>query len=309
MTYAAFYIKPENTLSKLPNAAQTQGIKGQLQNAFKNAKNSLQNFDIKQIAKNINIQSATAFTQKYGVAALTMIINQRPVTNQMMLDSLFNGFAPALNITAAQAGYNSILDMRNAAMAGNINVANFMQGLQNGLNVITDSAVGKADYSKYGEEIPIDLTLSFGENHTFEMFDRRVQNGFTYSEGYHILPLSLPFNGLIKDGKNFTAHEFADKLSNVAASYKPFTFRAGEKIYENYMFTSFTPKRETENGITFDAEIKAVQTGDVEFVEVKIPKKTAKIVKNTTKTKSISNKTSKPKNSGIVAIGIDASLR
>ena len=310
MTYAAFYIKPDKTAQKTPNPLQTQGIKGQIENAYNKAKHSLQNFDIKQMAKNINLQNATAFTQKYGVAGLTMIINQRPVTNQMMLDSLFNGLAPAMGITAGQLGFNSIMQMKAAAQAGTINVASFMDGLSNALDVVTNGANNIVDYSKYGDEIPIDLTLSFGENHTFEMFDRRVQNGFTYSEGYHILPLSLPFNGLIKDGKNFTAHEFADKLSNVSASYKPFTFRAGEKIYENYMFTSFTPKRETENGITFEAEIKAVQIGDVEFVEVKIPKKTAsKIVKNTTKTKSISNKTSQPKNSGIVAIGIDASLR
>lgn len=306
MTYAAFYIKNNKTKQPFANAKATQGIKAQIQNAYRNARNTLQNFDIKQMAQNINLQSATAFTQKYGVAALTMIVNQRPVTNQMMLDSLFNGIAPALGITAGQIGFNSIMEMKNAAMAGNINVANFMQGLSNGLSIVTDSATGQADYSKYGEEIPIDLTTSFSENHTFEMFDRRVQKGFTYSEGYHILPLILPVSGIIKDGKNFTAHEFADRLSAIADTYEPFTFRAGEKIYENYMFTNFNPTRQTEQGISFDAEIKQATSGDAEFVKVNIPRKkpatsgngrgngtnTARTTANKLKGQSINNKTS-----------------
>ncbi len=317
MTYAAFYIKPDKTAQKLPNAKSVQGIKGQLQNAYKNAKNTLQNFDIKQMAQNINLQNVSAFTQKYGVAALTTIINQRPVTNQMMLDSLFNGIAPALGITAGQMGFNSIMDMKNAVMAGNINVANFMQGLSNGLSIVADTQNGQSeDYSKYGEEIPIDLTQSFAENHTMETPDRRVQAGQTYNEYYHILPLLLEVNGLIKDNKNFTAHEFADRLTDLADSLKPFTFRAGNKVYENYVFTSFHPVRETENGITFDSEIKYIQSGDVEYTTVNIPRKavtagaagkgtgngqkTATVRRNTAKGQGTSNKTSPKKYEGAV---------
>lgn len=312
MTYSAFYIKPEKTAQKLPNAKAVQGIKGQLENAYKKAKNTLQNFDIKQMAKNINLQNVTAFTQKYGVAALTTILNQRPVTNQMMLDSLFNGIAPAIGLTAGQMGFNSVMEMKNAAMTGNINVANFMQGLSNGLSIVTDTQNGKSeDYSKYGEEIPVDLTTQFGENHTFETPDRKVQSGQTYNEYYHILPLMLEVNGMIKDNKNFTAHEFADRLTDVAASYKPFTFRSGNKVYENYLFTSFHPVRETENGIMFDSEIKYIEGGDVEFVKVNIPrkvttavqntaKKAATVKQNTTKGQNTANKTAPKKYEGFV---------
>jgi len=310
MTYAAFYIQPDKTAQKLPNALQTQGIKGQIENAFKNAKNSLQNFDIKQMAKNINLQNVTAFTQKYGVAGLTMIINQRPVTNQMMLDSLFNGIAPAMGITAGQLGYNSVMQMKAAAQAGTINVASFMSGLSGALDAVTGGATGLIDYSKYGEEIPIDLTTSFSENHTMETPDRRVQAGQTYNEYYHILPLTLPFSGVIKDNKNFTAHEFSDRLTEIADSLKPFTFRAGEKVYENYVFVNFQPRRETENGITFDAEIKYIESGDVEYVKVNIPRKASgqsgttgkvpKTVKNAVKGQKIANKTAKPNYAGAV---------
>lgn len=312
MTYAAFYIQPEKTLQKMPNPKAVQGIKGQISNAWNNAVNTVQNFDISQMAKNINLQNATAFTQKYGVAALTMVINQRPVTNQMMLDSLFNGIAPALGITAGQMGFNSVMQMKAAVQAGNINVASFMNGLSGALDVVTGGATGLIDYSKYGEEIPIDLTTSFSENHTMETPDRKVQSGQTYNEYYHILPLTLPFSGVIKDNKNFTAHEFADRLTEVADSLKPFTFRAGNKVYENYVFVNFQPARETENGIKFDAEIKYIQSGDVEFVKVDIPRKTSgqgsrggggkstKTVKNTVKGQNTANKTSKPNYAGAV---------
>lgn len=302
MTYAAIYIKKENQITNPINAVQANGIKGQLTQAFSNARNTLQNFNITQMANNITLQSATEFTQKYAVGALTMIINQRPVTNQMMLDSLFNGLAPALNITAAQAGFNSILEMKNAVQAGNINVANFMQGLSNGLQTVTDTMTGAQDYSKYGEEIPIDLTTNITRQYISETPDRRVQAGQTYNEYVHNLPLSMSFSGIIKDDLNYTAHEFADRLEEIMQTKEPFTFRAGDKIFENYIFTSFTPRRETEAGIQFDAEIKVVLEGDVEYVKVNIPRQTSGSgsgtrvqVTNTKKTQDIKNKTSQEK--------------
>ncbi len=310
MTYAAFYLPKENTLGKTVDAVKTQTIKGQLSGALKSAKNSLQNFDIGEMAKNINLQSATEFTQKYAAAALTMIINQRPVTNQMMLDSLFNGLAPALNITAAQTGFNSIMDLKSAVQAGNINIANFMQGLSNGLAVVTGTINQETDYSKYGEEIVIDLLTSITRSYIAETPDRRVQDGQTYNEYLHNLPLTLPFSGIIKDGKNYTANEFADKLEDIMLKKVPFTFRAGSKIFENYVFTNFTPRRSTENGVQFDAEIKYIESGSVEFVKVSIPKQatkstSAKIrtqVKNTVKGQAIQNKTSSQNYAGTVGM-------
>lgn len=297
MTYAAFYLPKDDAPAAVLNAVKTQSIKDRLTGAFNSAKTSVKNFDLAQMAKNINLQSATDFTQKYAVAALTMIINQKPVTNQMMLDSLFNGLAPALNITAAQTGFNSLMEMKNAIKAGNINIANFMQGFSNGLSIVTDSMTGSQDYSKYGEEIVIDLLTNFSRNYISETPDRRVQEGQTYNEYLHNLPLTLTFSGMIKDGENYSAHEFSDRLEEVMLNKVPFTFRAGRKIFENYVFTSFRPIRETENGINFEAEIKLIEKGDVEFVKVSIPKQSkrnsvrAQIV-NTAKGQEIKNKTS-----------------
>lgn len=307
MSYAAIYLQKDNILNSITNAEQIGGIKSQLSEAYSNAKTTLQNFDLGEMAKNINIQSATKLTQKYAVSALTMVINQRPVTNQMMLDSLFNGFAPAIGITAAQTGFNSIMDMKSAVQAGNINVANFMQGFSNGLSVVTNTITRADDYSKYGEEIVIDLTTTFSRSYQSETPDRVVQAGQTYNEYIHNLPLVLQFSGVIKDGKHYTAHEFSDRLEQIMNDKVPFTFRAGKKIFENYVFTSYTPRRETTQGIEFDAEIKYIQTGEVEFVKVNIPrqssgKKGRTQTTNTKKGQNIQNKTSKQKYSGAVGL-------
>ena len=314
MTYAAIYIKKDTQNTDSTDAVQVSGIKAQLSAAYSNAQSTLQNVDLGQMADNISLQSATEFIQKYAVGALTMIVNQRPVTNQMMLDSLFNGLAPALNITAAQMGFNSIMEMKAAIQAGDINVANFMQGLSNGLSVITDTMTGGQDYSKYGEEIPIDLTSNLTRNYIAETPDRRVQAGQTYNEYIHNLPLTIPFSGIIKDGLNYTADEFADRIEQIMLTKEPFTLRAGNKIFENYVFTSFIANTETEAGIKFDAEIKAIQEGDVEFVKVNIPKQSASgkssggstgqrtQVTNTKKGQDIANKTSEQKYAGAVGL-------
>lgn len=256
----------------------------------------------------MTLQSATEFGQKYAVGALTKIINGEPITNTTMADSLFNGFAPALELTAFQSGFNSVMEMKTALCAGNVNIANFLQGFESGLQLVQDERE-RPDYSKYGEEIVIDLLTSITRNHVAETPDRRVQSGQTYNEYLHNLPLVLPITGMIKDGKNYTAAGFADRLEEIMNSKAPFTFRAGEKIYENYVFTSFTPKRETENGVQFDAEIKFIQSGDVEFVKVNIPKNSGgntsagtskrKQVQNTKKGGDIANKTATPKYVGV----------
>lgn len=123
------------------------------------------------------------------------------------------------------------------------------------------------------------------------------------------LPLALQFSGIVKDGLNYTADEFADRLEEIMNSKEPFTFRAGEKIFENYVFTSFTPKRETENRVQFVAEIKFIQEGEVEYVKVNIAQQSTakgtgaglrKQVTNTKKGQSVKNKTSPQKYAGAV---------
>ena len=310
MTYAALYIKPDKTKTPVANVKTATTIQGQIQQAFNTAKTNIQNFDIKQFASNLTLEGATDFVQKYGTAGLTKLINGEPVTNQSMLDGLFNGFAPAIDMTAVQLGYNSVAEMKNAVMAGNINVANFMHGFSGALSTVINDKKQAIDYSYLGDEITIDMIIDIDRQNIAETPDRRVQDGQTYNEYIHILPKILSFNGKIKDGGKYTADEYETLLDDVFKSKKPFTFRAGEKIFENYIFTSWIPANNFEESLNFSAEIKKIDIGTVKIEKVKIltPNKgTAKshVIKKNTSSKTgnsgkkVGNKTAPKKLYGI----------
>jgi len=308
MEYAAFYIPKEEPQKKLANQKLVQKTGNLLQQSISNAKQKISNIDIKGMAKNITLQSATEFTQKYAVGALTTIINNEPVTNQTMLDALFNGFAPALELTAFQSGYNSLMQMRTAVIGGNVNVPNFLTGLEQGLKLV-ENAKNKIDYSKYGDEIVIDLTVEFARDEIIESADRRVESGQIYNEYIHNLPETLNIKGIVKNNKTYSCDEFCELLENVKIARRPFNFRAGNKIFENYVFTQFHPVTSSEHFIEFDAQIKKFNSGSIELVNVKIPKQSKgsgnnnnKRIQNVNqiKNQAIKNATQSEKYEGIV---------
>ena len=310
MTYGAIYIKPEKPLNKVVNAVKAQTIQGELKQAFNNAKNNIKNFDLKTFASNITLEGATDFVQKYGTAALTTIINKQPVTNQSMLDGLFNGFAPALDMTAIQMGYNGVVEMKNAIKAGNINVANFIHGFDGALSTVINNKKKAVDYSYLGDEITIDMLVDIDRQNIAETPDRRVQDGQVYNEYIHILPKIITFNAKIKEGLRYSAVEYEEILDDVFKSKKPFTFRAGTKVYENYIFTSFIPAENFEESLNFSAEIKKIDVGSILIQKVNIPKSSSnsgnkKVIKKNTSSqagsssKNIQNKTTPKKIYGI----------
>lgn len=310
MTYAAIYIKPEKPLNKVVNAATAQTIQGQLKQAFNNAQNNIKNFDLKTFASNLTLEGTTEFIQKYGTAALTTIINKEPLTSQAMLDGLFNGYAPALDMTAIQMGYNSLNEMKNAIMAGNINVANFIQGFSGALSTVINNKKQAIDYSYLGDEITIDMIVEIDRQNIAETPDRRTQSGQVYNEYVHILPKILSFSGKLKEGLRYSAVEYEEILDDVFQSKKPFTFRAGTKIYENYIFTSFLPAENFEQSLNFTAEIKKIEPGDILIQKVDIPKSSSgasskKVIKKNessqtgNESKEIQNKTTPKKIYGI----------
>lgn len=309
MTYASFYIPKEEPEKKVANAKTVQKTENLLSQAVNTAKSKISNFDIKSVAKNITLQSATEFTQKYAVGALTTVINGQPITNQTMADSLFNGLAPALELTAFQSGFNSLSQMKNAVCSGNVNIPNFLNGLESGLNLVEDSK-SKIDYSKYGDEIVIDLTVEFSRDELTESADRRVESGQIFNEYIHNLPEILFFKGIVKNKKNYSCDEFCDLLENVKIARRPFTFRAGSKIFESYVFTYFKSLTQNVNCLEFDAEIKKFTSGTIELVKVNIPKQNSgkggssakKRIQNVNnvKTQAIKNATQPLKFDGIV---------
>ena len=96
-TYAAFYFPPEEKEVKLPDQKNVDRTANSLSGTLKNLSEIKSLVDVKEMARNIDLQSTTEFTQRYAVGALTKIINGEAVTNKTMLDSLFNTYAPALN--------------------------------------------------------------------------------------------------------------------------------------------------------------------------------------------------------------------
>lgn len=309
MTYASLYIKPDKPKNEIVNAVKSTTIQGELKQAFNTAKNNIKNFDLKNFANNLTLEGVTDFTQKYATAGLTKIINGEPITNETMLNALFNGYAPALDMTAVQMGYNSIVEMKNAIKSGNINVANFIQGFSGALSTVINNKKQAIDYSYLGDEITIDMIVEIDRQNIAETPDRRVQEGQVYSEYIHILPKVLSFTGKIKDGGKYTADEYEQILDEVFNSKKPFTFRAGENIYENYVFTSFIPANNFEQSLNFSAEIKKIEVGEILIQKVNIPKsssgKKQKVIKKNetsqtgNESKGIKNKTTPKKIYGV----------
>ena len=113
-TYAAFYLPQEEPVVPVANEKEAQSLASTITGAWNKAYNYVTNLDendIRNMARNMNIQGKAYFTQKYAAGALSKIINGEPVTNKTMLDSLFNTYAPALNAGLAQTGFNSLVEM------------------------------------------------------------------------------------------------------------------------------------------------------------------------------------------------------
>ena len=208
---------------------------------------------------NIDLQSTTEFVQRYAVGAMSKIINGEPVTNKTMLDSLFNTYAPALNAGLAQTGFNSLVELRNAVQAGNgsINVANFVQGFSNGLSVV-QAATEKVDYSKYGEEIPIDVIDEFTYTYKTDVAQRTVdQEGFLPLYIDNLDPVVVTMKAHVKNenAELWNMNDFGNKIVDVMQRKEKVTFRVGKSIYENCIICKYFPTITSIYDLYFEADI------------------------------------------------------
>ena len=260
-TYAAFYLPPEEKEVKQPNQKNVDRIKGSILQSYNKIQNYMSVDDIKTMAKNIDLQSTTEFTQRYAVGALSKIINGEAVTNKTMLDSLFNTYAPALNAGLAQTGFNSLVEMRNAVQAGNgqVNVANFVQGFSNGLSAVQNS-VNETDYSKkYGEEIPIDVVTSCEFNYTTTKAYQKIEDvGFLPLYIDDLDPVTIKIFGHVKNenAELWGINDFNNKLVDAMMSKKRLYLRVGKSIYENCTVSLYKPTIENIYNISFEMDIK-----------------------------------------------------
>ena len=259
-TYAAFYLPPEEKEVKQPNQKNVDRIKGSILQSYNKIQNYMSVDDIKTMAKNIDLQSTTEFTQRYAVGALTKIINGEPVTNKTMLDSLFNTYAPALNAGLAQTGFNSLVEMRNAVQAGNgqINVANFVQGFSNGLSTVQNLA-DSTNYSKYGEEIPIDVVTSCAYTYTTDKAYQAIADLGSlpqYITGLDAVKIKISGHVKNENAELWGINDFNNKLVDSMMSKTLLYLRVGKSIYENCTIVSYKPTIENIYNISFDMEIE-----------------------------------------------------
>ena len=258
-TYAAFYLPPEEKEVKVPNQENVDRIRGTLIQAKNKAKLAISETLLDEMSGNIDLQSTTEFVQRYAVGAMSKIINGEPVTNKTMLDSLFNTYAPALNAGLAQTGFNSLVEMRNAAQAGNgsINVANFIQGFSNGLSIV-QAATEKVDYSKYGEEIPIDVIEKYEYEYYTKVAAQKIEKlGFLPEYISDLEPVKITIWAHVKNenAELWNMNDFGNKLVDSMQKKDKITFRSGKSIYENCIITRYKPTITSIYDLYFEADI------------------------------------------------------
>ena len=260
-TYAAFYLPPEEKEIKQPDQKNVDRIKKSISSALRNAKQSVLNFDVNDIARNMDLQSNTEFVQRYAVGALSKIINNEPVTNKTMLDSLFNTYAPALNAGLAQTGFNSLVELKNAVETGNgnINVANFVQGFSDGLSIVQNNAVENDYRSKYGEEIPIDVVIDLNYNYSLKTPSQEVPEVNELFEKYvpNLAPIKLTLKASVvnENAELWNINDFSAKIVDIMTNKVYVIVRIGKSIYENCIISTYNPTITSIYKIDFSSEI------------------------------------------------------
>ena len=258
-TYAAFYFPPEEKEVKLPDQKNVDRTANSLSGTLKNLSEIKSLVDVKEMARNIDLQSTTEFTQRYAVGALTKIINGEAVTNKTMLDSLFNTYAPALNAGLAQTGFNSLIEMKNAVQAGNgkINVANFVQGFSNGLSIV-QSVAEKSNYSKYGEEIPIDVVEEYSSEYNNIVPQQSIgedDDKKNYISDIKYVKIILNAHVKNENAELWSVNDFSSKITDCIYNKTSVILRLGKSIFEHCYICAFKPIIKSIYDISFKSEL------------------------------------------------------
>ena len=251
---AAIYLQQETKGKEEVNAEQVEKIHTKLARALGYRITKIR-FNLKTMSKNITIQGATEFVQRYATGALTKIINGQPITNKTMLDSLFNTYAPALNAGLLQSGYNSISAMKEAAMNGTINVSNFLSAFSSGLSAVSGASDQVSKYEKYGEEIPIDIVEQCDYMYKNIPVERKTKEGETIQYVKPIENVIITPTGHIKN-KNaelWEMNDYAYKLADAIAAKNNLILRVGKTIYEDVILIEYHPIITNAHEVKFNA--------------------------------------------------------
>ena len=256
---AAFYLPIEKLENEKADYNQVAKTENSLLGAFAKSHIKKLNIDTFKFSKYLSLQGQTEFAQRYATGALTKIINGEPITNKTMLDSLFNTYAPAFNATLEQTGYNSIVQMKDAAAHGTINVSTFLSGFSNGLSAIQEERDFLYRSQKYGEEIPVDLVTkcdinyeSVGAEHPHDI----GKNFMDYIKDFG--PVNIKVSAHVKNetAEAWNINDYSNKLTDAMVKKEPVVFRIGNTIYEDVVITKYHPVITNIYDISFDVTIQ-----------------------------------------------------
>lgn len=256
---AAFYLPIEKLENEKADYNQVAKTENSLLGAFAKSHIKKLNIDTFKFSKYLSLQGQTEFAQRYATGALTKIINGEPITNKTMLDSLFNTYAPAFNATLEQTGYNSIMQMKDAAAHGTINVSTFLSGFSNGLSAIQEESDFLYRSQKYGEEIPVDLVTkcdinyeSVGAEHPYDI----GKNFMDYIKDFGPVVIEVSAHVKNETADAWNINDYSNKLTDAMLKKDFVVFRMGNTIYEDVVITKYHPVIMNIYDISFDLTIE-----------------------------------------------------
>ncbi len=239
---ASLYIPKEEIKLNELNSQDFARTKDGLCDALKNYKDNL-NLDLFKMSENLTLQGKTELVQRYAVGAISKIVNDEPITNEAMLDALFNTYAPAFNATLEKSGYNSLIGMKNAALEGTINPASFLSAFNSGLIAMQDEINLNTRFDKYGDEIPFDVVEEFKYTYFTLTAEKKTVQFVDTDYVDSLAPINLTLTVHIKNenAKNWKINDYSDKLAEVMAAKKYIVLRLGHNIYEDVLLKSYNP--------------------------------------------------------------------
>ena len=121
--------------------------------------------------------------------------------------------------------------MYNAALAGQINVANFVQGFSDSMSAVTEQ-MRQENYTKYGEELPIDVVEKFNFKTEKEIGSRKVPIGAVYVT--QITDMRLVLIGHIKNenAQFWRSGDYINRLIFMQDKQIHIILRIGSDFYE-----------------------------------------------------------------------------
>ena len=256
---AAIYLPLETIEDKKPDYNIVSRTQNSLQGAISRSHLDNLNIDTFKFSKNLNLQGKTELTQRYAVGAITKIINGEPITSTTMLDSLFNTYAPAFNATLEQTGYNSVMQMKDAALHGTINASTFLTGFSGGLNAIQDEKDSLDRRQKYGEEIPIDVVSKCDFTYNVEASVHPVPTGknfMDYIKGFGPVDIAVFAHVKNESAEIWQMSDFSNKIVDAIVKKQLVVFRIGNTIYEDILIKKYEPEITNIYDISFKLTLR-----------------------------------------------------